>query len=172
MNEKCEFCMNDKIETYITTIYFPFDDYPTFKGYICENCMDDIYYCETCERHIYYNNGYRINVRFDESDSVICVKCLHDKWFVEGMDNFYEADFFNDSDLLKHGFIKKYVKFCRIQDDYDWIKRDFNTLKESDNKVIVSIEADGMGLEHFIALWYKPLEVMEFRGKNFTENQW
>lgn len=154
--QMCEYCENPIRESWYTAIYHPFDTEPSFEGYLCDNCMDDVCWCESCERHIYENNGYRRNVRFDEIlGTMICVKCLQEEWFDEGMPFFKDADWFDDSHLQKHGFVKHGSYFCRAKIDYKTAENEFVELQEKGLLVIISIEASGMGLEHHIAIWTK-----------------
>ena len=156
MLENCEWCGTNRAEREIhyRTIYHPFDESPSFKGYLCEYCTDDIYWCDECGREIFESNGMRKNIRFDDCGA-ICVSCLQKKWFVEGMERFKDGDWFSDKDLLEHGFIEHEYYFCRAQQDYDKAEKDFDLLKEQGWLVILSIEASGMGLEHHIRIWKK-----------------
>jgi RNase P subunit RPR2 len=157
----CEYCESTERESWKMSVYHPFDTEPSFEGYVCDYCMDDFYYCEGCDRYIFENNGYRNNVRYnDKSETMICVKCLQNEWFEMGMPNFKDADWFNDADLLKHGYKKYKSYFCRSEQSYKYAEQDFIKLQEFDNLVIVSIERSGMGFEHTIALWKKPMDLL------------
>ena len=161
MSNKCEYCGKDESEReiYETAIYQPFDDEPSFEGFICDYCRDDTYWCDSCEREIYENNGYRKNIRYDrDNEEMICVKCLQEIWFKEGMEYFKDGDFFNDSNLLEHGFNKYKSYFCRGKQSYEYVEQDFIKLQEAGNLVILSIEASGMGFEHRVSIWKKEVD--------------
>ena len=84
----CENDENDR-DIYFIAIYQPFDDEPTTEGYICDYCSDDIVWCDSCDREIYESNGYRKNVRYNYNNGHMeCVRCLQERWFVEGMKSF------------------------------------------------------------------------------------
>ena len=160
--EKCPECEKNKPEheIYDIEIYHPFNSEPSFSGQMCESCYDEyrqnIALCELCSREIYHNNGYRVNIRWNEqTEEYECVSCLQKHWFENGMEKFDDADWFNDSDLVKHGFNKLSSYFCRTDDDYKYTKQAFDIHKERGNKPIVVIERSGMGLEYYIAIWIK-----------------
>ena len=159
MTIKCEFCEENKPneEVYHIDIYQPFNTEPDFSGNICEYCYDirNFCRCEICFREIYYTNGLRINARINpETEDLECVSCLQKHWFENGMNEFDDADWFLDSDLTINGFNKYVSMFLRSQDSIDYTKKVFKTLQHK-NKLIVSIERSGMGLEYHIALWIK-----------------
>lgn len=164
MSEKfeCEFCGEEfeDDEGFYAEIYHPFDNSPDFEGYICEDCYyETCDYCCQCEREIFKSNGMRINIRYDDKiEDVICVKCLQDYWFEEGMEKFRDADFFNYSDLKDNGFYKYSSHFCPKNYSYEEVEDLFNELKERGYLVIVNIDADGMGLEHHLSLWVKEVD--------------
>lgn len=156
MIEICEWCdvNGAEREIYFIAIYHPFDDEPSFEGYLCTYCTDEVCYCQTCGRDIFESNGYRQNIRYiDEIDEMVCVYCLQKQWFEEGMERFKDGDWFLDKDLLEHGFVEHQYYFCQKQSDYDKAEAEFDLLKEQGWLVIVSIEASGMGLEHHIRIW-------------------
>lgn len=150
----CEYC--DSFDANPIVVYQPFNNEPSFEGYLCYGCREDFIYCETCGREIYRNNGYRNNVRYDnETNEIICVKCLQAEWFISGMDLFKDGDWFNDSDLLSYGFIKHRSYFCRADLDCKNAEKDFIKLQGAGNLVIVCIERSGMGLEYYFSIWIK-----------------
>lgn len=172
--EKCSECGKyvSISELGIVEIYHPFDDIPSFiQENVCRNCRyeildySDSMYCGACDRQIFNNNGYRQNLRIypefpeqdDFVDDVICVACCQDIWFEVGMLNFDDGDFFNDSDLVENGFVKDKSYFCRNKECYDKAEKRFVELREKGLAVIVSIEASGMGLEHYFSLWIKEI---------------
>ena len=159
MTIECEMCEENKPneEVYHIDIYQPFDSEPSFSGNICECCYDsnDFSMCDLCFREIFNTNGMRINTRYNpKTEGLECVSCLHEHWFENGMERFDEGDWFNDSDLTINGFNKYVSMFLRSQDSIDYAKKVFKTLQHK-NKLIVSIERSGMGLEYHIALWIK-----------------
>lgn len=149
----CEFCGRDEneAEIYFIDAFQPFDAEPSFIGYLCDACQSDIYWCEGCDRFIFDSYGLRKNIRYNEIDGMVCVSCLQEKWLTYGMGLFNEGDFFNDKDLLEHGFNKHSHYFC----DYEHGKETFIRLQEAGKLVIVSITASGMGLEHHYEIWFK-----------------
>lgn len=171
--EKCSECGKfvDISELGIIEIYHPFDDIPSFsQENICRDCHDNILshsdslYCDGCGREIYENNGFRQNFRFNTEfpepyefvdAEVLCVSCCQDFWLEVGMSYFKDGDFFDDGDLVDNDFSKKYSYYCRTKKEYDNAKKDFVELREKGKAVIVSIEASGMGLEHFLTIWVK-----------------
>ena len=158
----CEYCGKDENEReiYFRAIYHPFDNEPTTEAYICDYCGDNICWCDTCGREIYEFNGMRKNIRYDDNmGEMTCVKCLQEHWFVEGMEKFNDGDWFLDSDLLEHGFVKHSSHFCRSDQSYKDAEKQFIYLQGIGNLVILSIEASGMGFEHHIAIWKKPKRV-------------
>ena len=158
MTIECEMCEENKPDTiHHIDIYQPFDSEPSFSGNICEQCYNNsnFYMCESCFREIFESNGLRINIRFNpETEGWECVSCLQKHWFENGMNKFDDADWFLDSDLTINGFNKYVSMFLRSQDSIDYAKKVFKTLQHK-NKLIVSIEDSGMGLEYYIALWIK-----------------
>ena len=151
-------CEKNKPDTiHHIDIYHPFNSEPDFSGNICECCYDsnDFNMCGLCFREIFNTNGMRINTRYNpKTEGLECVSCLHEHWFENGMERFDEGDWFNDSDLTINGFNKYVSMFLRSQDSIDYTKKVFKTLQHK-NKLIVSIERSGMGLEYHIALWIK-----------------
>lgn len=162
---KCDFCDEDfDVELDEYEIFHPFNKHGDIY-HICDECQYDFYevaeYCDYCGRYVYTHNGLRINLRYDvglphgeRMDGIACVKCLQDAWFKHGMKSFKDGDFFNDSDLINHGFFKYEYFFCRSKESYDRAEKAFKELRQR-HKVIVSIEASGMGFEHHISLWIK-----------------
>ena len=156
----CMYCGIDenKRDIYFRAVYYPFDDEPITEGYICDDCSDDICWCDSCDREIYETDGYRRNIRWDEfNGESICVKCLQERWFDEGMEKFKDADWFMDKDLSEHGFVNHRSYFCRSDESYKKAEKDFIALQKSGNLVIVSLTASGMGLEHYFDIWIKKI---------------
>lgn len=157
--EICPECEKNKpdFEIHNIEIYHPFESQPSFSGKMCERCHNDsdIYRCELCFREIYHSHGYRINIRYNkQTEGFECVECLQKHWLKNGMENFSDADWFNDSDLTINGFKKRLALFIRTENSVKNAEKDFELLQEK-NLVIVCIERSGMSLEYHIAIWIK-----------------
>ncbi len=163
--ESCDWCCNHRgLEENIHGYYqSPWDEKRyTFK--LCRWCEEEylnneiegVYQCGDCGREIAENNGMRTNMRYIEEDCcLVCMKCLQEGWFRDGMESFKEGDFFNYKELEENGYTKHESYFCRSDESYNEVGREFDRLQGEGNKVIVDIEASGMGVEHYLEIWVK-----------------
>lgn len=174
--KKCKQCENylPESELYGGVIYQPFNDEPSFEyEQLCERCemylLDNTMYCEMCDRQIFESNGYRGNLRvypefpfpyYEENTyepDVVCVRCCQEIWFEYGMENFKDADWFSEQELIESDFEKHKHYFCREKESYEKAEKEFNRLRKEGYAVLVSLEASGMGLEHHFSIWKKEM---------------
>ena len=162
----CDWCESKEGGFFHEYFLSPFDSEP-YEVEVCSDCdehirqngIKDVFTCMWCGREISYSKGMRINVRYDDSEEgYACVQCLQADWLINGMNEFEQADFFNYDELTEAGYKKHNSYFCRAKSDYDEARKVFESLQEAGNKVIVDIEASGMGFEHIIGIWTKEQE--------------
>ena len=162
----CDWCESKEGGFFHEYFLSPFDSEP-YEFEVCSECnehiekcgIEGVEWCNICGRQISESSGYRRNIRYDsESCEMMCVQCLQADWLENGMPEFKDADFFNYDELTEAGYKKHNSYFCRAKSDYDEVRKVFESLQEADNKVIVDIEASGMGFEHYIGIWIKESE--------------
>lgn len=149
-------------------IFHPFEEEPE-KLHLCvycfENLPSNILFCDDCGRYIWESNGMRQNMILVEEDEdetkEICVSCYQGNCFEFGQPRTdfekggIKGDFYNDSDLISHGFTKEKTRF--VSTNYNVTEARSKCLEFIDlgNKVIICYESIGMWLEGYIAIWYK-----------------
>lgn len=167
---KCEWCNKEK-ETYTFEVWdSPWGEPDELT--ICEECEDTFYdyydFCEHCGRFIALSNGLRGYIRYYKSLGHICVGCLQNYWFDNGMDReifenpdmVLDGDFFNYEDLAAHGYkeVENYAYGMGYTHnhgyaDVDRCKKKALELIDAGFKVIINIKASGMGLGGYFNLW-------------------
>jgi hypothetical protein len=153
----------------------PFED-ESHTILICEDCDDQGYLydsydeCSECNRYIALtaSNGMRSYTHVTEEGEIQCVACMQDDWLENGMPrevfesegHKIDGDFFNYKDLESHGYhkVKSYAYGMGYvsnhgYDDIKKCKNDALELMDLDKKVIINIEASGMGLGAYFGLW-------------------
>ena len=175
--DECDICGRSEWDIEPMEVYEnPFED-SSSTILVCESCWDDGYFyeeyelCESCDRYIAKSKGMRAYMRFD-FDGPICVDCLQKEWFETGMPRSIfegdglDGDFFDYEDLEINGFVKvaSYAYGMGYSNnhgmaDIQRCKDKALELIDAGKKVIIDIEASGMGLGGYFGLWAKCLSV-------------
>lgn len=138
----------------------------------CEELLDDsswadfrYFTCCICNRMICEQNpanGWHVQYRFldDDSGEQVCLQCYEKMMFDDGLsDDDLESGklrgmFFNDSELIEHGFYKVEDYFIRGQDQANKVIEQAKTLKAAGCKVVINYESLAIGgLEGYVSLW-------------------